>query len=96
MHVFCQDLKGYNLKFLEVIYLVYGEASMRIERRRGGCCDLSKLQAAGAQISPTFSRWEINLTQFYNYPICVYLKNIFWQSRNNCSLHISQKLARQC
>ena len=25
IHVFCQDLKGYNLQFLEVVSLYYGE-----------------------------------------------------------------------
>ena len=32
IHVFCQDLKGYHLLFLEVTSLYYGEAGMRIER----------------------------------------------------------------
>ena len=37
IHVFCHYLKGYNLKFLEVIYLFYGEASMWIEMCREDC-----------------------------------------------------------
>ena len=50
MHVFCQDLKGYHLQFLEVMPLYYGEAGMRIERCGEDCYDLSNLQAAGEQL----------------------------------------------
>ena len=47
IHVFCQDLKGYHLQFLDVMSLYNGEAGMRIERCREDCLDLSNLQAAG-------------------------------------------------
>ena len=77
IHVFCQDIKGYNLQFLEVMYLYYCEAGMRIERCREDCCDLCNLQAAGEQLSPKFWRLMINLTQVYNFPICLYSGNIF-------------------
>ena len=53
-HVFCQELKGYRLQFLEVISLYYGETGMRIERCREDCYDLSNLQAAGEQLSQRF------------------------------------------
>ena len=46
----CQDLKGYNLQFLEVMSLHYGEAGMRIERCREDCYDLGNLQVAGEQL----------------------------------------------
>ena len=52
IHVFCQDLKGYHLQFLEVMSLYYGEAGVRIERCREDCYGLSNLQAAGEQLSP--------------------------------------------
>ena len=51
IHVFCQDL---NLQFLEVMYLYYGEAGIRIERCREDCYDLSNLQAAGEQLCQKF------------------------------------------
>ena len=51
IHVFCQDLKGYHLQFIEVMSLCYGEAGMRIERCREDCYDLSNLQAAEEQLS---------------------------------------------
>ena len=54
IHVFCQDLKGYHLQFLEVMSLNYGEAGMWIERCREDCYDLSNLQAAGEQLSQKF------------------------------------------
>ena len=47
INVFYQGLKGYNLLFLEVMSLYYGEAGMRIERCREDCYDLSNLLAAG-------------------------------------------------
>ena len=50
IHVFCQDLKGYHLQFLEVMSLYYGEASMWFERCKEDCYDLSNPQAAGEQI----------------------------------------------
>ena len=56
IHVFCQDLKGYHLQFLEVMSLYYGEAGMRILRCREDCYDLSNLQVAEEELSPTFSR----------------------------------------
>ena len=37
IHVFCQDLKGYQLQFLEVMSLYYGEVGMQIERCREDC-----------------------------------------------------------
>ena len=55
---------------------------MRIEMCREECYDLSNLQAAGEQLSPKNS-------------IFLYLRNIFEKRFNNCSLHISRKLARQ-
>ena len=54
IHVFCQNLKGYHLQFLEVMSLYYVETSMQIERCSEDCYDLSNLQAAGGQLSPTF------------------------------------------
>ena len=45
----CQDLKRYNLQFLEVMSLYYGESGMRIERCREDSYDLSNLQAFGEQ-----------------------------------------------
>ena len=51
IHVFCQHLKGYDLQFLEVMSLCYGEGCMRIERCRDDCYDLCNLQAAGEQPS---------------------------------------------
>ena len=56
MHVFCQDLKGYNLLFLEVMSLYYCEAGMRIEKCREDCYDLGNLQAAGEKLSKKLSR----------------------------------------
>ena len=56
IHVFCQDLKGYNLQLLEVMSLYNGGAGMLIERCREDCNDISNLQAAGVQLSPRFSR----------------------------------------
>ena len=56
IHVFCQDLEGYHLQFLEVISLYYGEVGMQIERCREDYYDLSNLQAAGEQLSPIFFR----------------------------------------
>ena len=50
IHVFRQDLKGYNFLFLQIMSLYYGEAAMRIERRREDCHELSNLQAAGEQL----------------------------------------------
>ena len=50
IHIFCQELKGYHLQFLEVMSLYYGEAGMWIERCRKDSHDLSNLQAAGEQI----------------------------------------------
>ena len=47
IHVFCQDLRGYHLQFLEVMSQYYGQVGMRIERCREDCYDLSNLQAAG-------------------------------------------------
>ena len=35
INVVCHELKGYNLQFLEVMSLYYGEAGMRIEKCRG-------------------------------------------------------------
>ena len=32
IHVICQDPKGYNFQFLEVMSLYYGEAGVRIEK----------------------------------------------------------------
>ena len=43
IHVFYQDLKGYNLQFLQAMSLYIGEAGMRIERCREDCYDLSNL-----------------------------------------------------
>ena len=57
--------------------LYYGEAGMRIERCREDCYDLGNLKATGEQLSQKISRWRINLAQVYNFPICLYLKNIF-------------------
>ena len=51
IHVFCEDLRGYHMLFLEVMSLYYGEAGMRIERCREDCYDLSNLQSAGEQVS---------------------------------------------
>ena len=51
IHVFCQDLKGYHLLFLEAMSLYYGEAGMQIERCREDCYDPSNLQAAGEKFS---------------------------------------------
>ena len=56
IHVFCQNLRGYHLQFLEVMSLRYDEAAMRIERCREDCDDLSNLQAAGEQLSKNFLR----------------------------------------
>ena len=56
LHALCQELKGYHLQFLEVMFLYYGEAGMRIERCSEDCYDLSNLQSAGGQLSQTFSR----------------------------------------
>ena len=56
IHVFCQDLEGYHLQFLEVMSLYYGEAGMLIERCREDCYDLSILQAAGEQLCHNFFR----------------------------------------
>ena len=56
IHVFCQDLKGYHLQFLEVMTVYYGEAGMWIERCREDCYDLSNLQATGEQLSPKLLR----------------------------------------
>ena len=50
IQVFCQDLKGYHLQFLEVTALCYGEAGMRIVMCREDGHDLSNLQAAGEQL----------------------------------------------
>ena len=55
INVFCQELKGYNFQFLEVVSLYYDEVSMRIERCREDCYDLSNLQAAG-NVGPTPKR----------------------------------------
>ena len=55
IHVFCQDLKVYHLQFLEVMTLYYGEAGMRIERRREYCYDLCNLQAAKELLSQNIS-----------------------------------------
>ena len=55
IHVFCQDLKGYYLQFIEVMSLYYGEVGMRIERCREDY-DLRNLQAAGEQLSQKMSR----------------------------------------
>ena len=52
MHVFCQDLEGYNLQFFKAMSLYYGEDGMRNERCREDCYDLCNLQAAGEQLSP--------------------------------------------
>ena len=52
IHVFCQDLKGYHLQFLEVMSMYYDEAGMRIERCSEDCSDLSNLQTADGQLSP--------------------------------------------
>ena len=49
---------------------------MRIERCRENCYDISNLQSAGKQLSPKFSRWKINVTQVYNFTMCLCLKNI--------------------
>ena len=54
IHVFCQDLKGHHLQFLEEMFLYYGEAGMLIERCKKDCHDLSNLQAAGEPLSPKF------------------------------------------
>ena len=54
IHVFCQDLKGYNLHFLEIMPLYYGETGIWIERCREDCYHLSIQQAAGEQLSPKF------------------------------------------
>ena len=67
---------------------------MQIERCREDCYDLSNLQAAGEQLYKKNFRQKINLTQVYNFLICFYLKNIFWQRSSNSSLHISRILAR--
>ena len=77
IHVFCQDLKGYHLQFFEVMSLYYDEADMQIERCREDCYDLSNLQGAGEQLTIKNSGSKINLTQVYNFPICLYLRNIF-------------------
>ena len=50
IHVFCHDLKGHHLQFLEVMSLYYCEAGMRIESCREDCYDLSNLHAAGEQL----------------------------------------------
>ena len=55
MHVFCQDLKEYHLQLLEIMFLYYGEAGMRIERCSEDCYDLSNPQAAGEQLSHKYS-----------------------------------------
>ena len=49
---------------------------MWIDRCREDCYYLSSLQATGEQISPTFLRHKINLTQVYNFPIWLYIMNI--------------------
>ena len=51
IHVIFQDLKAYNLLFIEVMSLYYSESGMLIERCREDCHDLSNLQAAGEQLS---------------------------------------------
>ena len=51
IHVFWQDLKGYHFQFLEAVSLYYDEASMRIEKCREYCYDLSNPQAVGEQLS---------------------------------------------
>ena len=56
IHVFCQDLEGYHLQFLEVISLYNSQAGKQIARCREDCCDLSSLQSAGKQLSPKFAR----------------------------------------
>ena len=56
IHVFCQDLKGCHLQFLQVMSLYYGEAGMPIEMCREDCYDLSNQQAAGEQLSHKFLR----------------------------------------
>ena len=63
IHVFCLDLNGYNLQFIEEMSVYYGEAGIRIERCREDCYDLGSLQAAGEQLSPKFLRCRINLTR---------------------------------
>ena len=69
IRVFCQNLKGYNLQFLEVMSLYYGVAAMRIGRYREDCHDLSNLQEQIVK--------KINLSQVYKFQICLYLKNNF-------------------
>ena len=58
--------------------------------------DLRNLQATGEWLSQKCLRWMINFTQVYNFQICSYLNNFFGLRFNINSLHISQKLARQC
>ena len=95
IHVICQDPKAYHLQFFEVMSLYDGEVVMQIERCREDCYVLSNLQATREQLSPDVLRWKRNLTQVNTFPICLWLKNIFYQRPNNISLHISLKYARQ-
>ena len=55
IHVFCQNLDGYNLQFLEVMSLYYGEAGMRIERCREHCYDDEAI----------YKLLEINLLKYF-------------------------------
>ena len=93
--VFCQDLKGYHLLYLEGMSLHHGEADMRIERCREDCYDLSNQQAAGEQLSQKISRRKITFTHFKSCQICLYLRKFLYQRFNNDSLHIDRKLFRQ-
>ena len=47
IHIFCQDLKGHHLQFLEEMSLYYGEAGMQFERFREDCYDSSNLYLYG-------------------------------------------------
>ena len=49
--IFGQDIKGYDLQFLDTWILLYAEAGLRIGRCREDCYDLCNLQAAGGQLS---------------------------------------------
>ena len=55
--------------------LYYGQTGMWIEKCSEDSYDLNILQAAGEQLSPKLSRRKINLTQVYNFKICLYQKN---------------------
>ena len=54
IHVFCQDLKGYHLQFIEVMSLYYGVFGMRIEWCREDCHNINNLEAAGEQLCKKF------------------------------------------